>query len=85
MEKEQARAEEERERVEKEAALAEIVPTVVAVELAEGRQRSIDVPDPGNLPWIRLCEPLSQAVLPLMINLGPGETAVANASLTTAR
>lgn len=53
-----------------------IVPTAVALELAEGRQRGIDVPDPNTLPWITLREPLSQAVLPLMIDLGPGETAV---------
>ncbi len=53
-----------------------IVPTAVAAELAEGRQRGVDVPDPGALPWITLREPRSQAVLPLMIDLGPGETAV---------
>lgn len=53
-----------------------IVPTAVAMELAEGRQLGIDVPDPGNLPWVTLREPSSQAVLPLMIDLGPGETAV---------
>ncbi len=53
-----------------------VVPTAVAAELAEGRQRGVDVPDPGVLPWITLREPRSQAVLPLMIELGPGETAV---------
>lgn len=33
-------------------------------------------PDPNTLPWITLREPLSQVVLPLMIDLGLGETAV---------
>lgn len=53
-----------------------IVPTAVAAELAEGRRRGADVPDPGDFPWIALREPRSQAVLPLMVDLGPGETAV---------
>lgn len=53
-----------------------VVPTAVAVELAEGRQRGVDVPDPSTLPWITLREPRSQAVLPLIIDLGRGETAV---------
>lgn len=53
-----------------------IVPITVAAELAEGRQRGVEVSDPDALPWIMLREPRSQAVLPLMIDLGPGETAV---------
>jgi predicted nucleic acid-binding protein len=53
-----------------------MVPTAVAAELAEGRQRGVDVPDPGVLPWVMLREPRSQIVLPMMVDLGPGETAV---------
>lgn len=53
-----------------------VVPTAVAVELAEGRRRGMEVPDPAALPWIELREPRSQAVLPLMTDLGLGETAV---------
>lgn len=53
-----------------------IVPTAVALELAEGRRCGVDVPDPSVLPWIIVQEPSSQAVLPLMVDLGPGETAV---------
>ena len=52
------------------------VPTAVAAELAEGRQRGVDVPDLGAFPWIMLREPRSQIVLPMMVDLGPGETAV---------
>lgn len=53
-----------------------IAPTAVAAELAEGRQRGVDVPDLNAIPWILLREPRSQAVLSLMTDLGPGETAV---------
>lgn len=53
-----------------------IVPTAVAAELAEGRRRGVDVPDPGTFTWMMLREPRSQAVLPLIMDLGPGETAV---------
>lgn len=53
-----------------------VVRTAVAAELAAGRQRGVEVPDPASLPWIILREPRSQAVLPLMIDLGPGEVAV---------
>ncbi len=53
-----------------------IVPRAVAAELAEGRRLDVDIPDPQTLPWITLREPRSQAVLPLMTDFGPGETAV---------
>ena len=53
-----------------------IVPTAVAAELAEGRRLGVDLPDPEALPWIIVREPRSQAVLPLMTDLGRGETAV---------
>jgi hypothetical protein len=50
-----------------------IVPTAVSVELAEGRRRGVDVPDPRLLPWVSLREPRSQAVLPLITDLGPAQ------------
>jgi len=53
-----------------------IVPTAVSDELAEGRRRGVDVPDPSLLPWVSLRKPQSQAILPLITDLGPGETAV---------
>ncbi len=53
-----------------------IVPSAVAAELAAGRREGVDLPDPEALPWIMLRKPRSQAVLPLMTDLGPGETAV---------
>ncbi|MGZ8219184.1 hypothetical protein [Methylomagnum sp.] len=31
-----------------------IVPTAVVLELAEGKRRGVDVPDPAALPWVSL-------------------------------
>lgn len=53
-----------------------VVPTAVVLELAEGRRRGVDVPDPASLPWVSLREPLSHNVLPLITDLGAGESAV---------
>lgn len=53
-----------------------VVPTAVASELAEGRRRGVDVPNPVLLPWVSLREPRSHCVLPLITDLGSGETAV---------
>ena len=53
-----------------------VVPTAVATELAVGRQRGVAVPDPALLPWVILREPRCETVLPLLIDLGPGEIAV---------
>jgi len=61
-----------------------VVPTAVATELAEGHGLGVDVPDPAALPWITLREPRSHAVLPLMTDLGPGETAVLALALESA-
>ncbi len=61
-----------------------VVPTAVATELAEGHRLGVDVPDPEALPWITLREPRSHAVLPLMTDLGPGETAVLALALESA-
>lgn len=60
-----------------------IVPTAVVSESAEGRRRGVDVPDPAVLPWARLREPQSYRVLPLITDLGPGETAVLALALET--
>ena len=61
-----------------------VVPTAVATELAEGHRLGVGVADPEELPWITLREPRSHAVLPLMTDLGPGETVVLAFALESA-
>lgn len=59
-------------------ALAErvIVPPSVVEELAIGRDSGVGLPDPDTLPWIEIRHPVSQRALPLVTDLGPGETQV---------
>jgi predicted nucleic acid-binding protein len=52
------------------------VPPAVADELAAGRALGISLPDPVALDWISIRQPISAAVLPLVTDLGPGETEV---------
>jgi len=53
-----------------------IVPPAVVAELAEGRARGVDLPDLGQLDWVTVRSPLSNAATPLVTDLGPGETQV---------
>ena len=52
------------------------VPPAVVEELDEGRSSGIDVPDPRSFDWIRIRTPTSISALPLIHDLGPGETEV---------
>ena len=52
------------------------MPSAVIEELAIGRERGFDVPDPERLDWITVREPQNRVVLPLVNDLDPGETAV---------
>jgi predicted nucleic acid-binding protein len=53
-----------------------IVPSAVVHELAAGRAQGIHLPDPTVMQWITIRQPMSTPVLPLVTDLGPGETAV---------
>jgi len=53
-----------------------IVPPAVADELNEGRALGISLPDVGALDWIHLRRPISELAVPLVTDLGPGETEV---------
>jgi len=53
-----------------------IVPPAVVHELAVGRAQGVSLPDPTVLEWITVRPPASTAVLPLVMDLGPGETEV---------
>ena len=52
------------------------VPPAVVEELRVGRQRGVSLPDLSALDWIRVLQPTSSAVLPLVRDLGAGETEV---------
>ncbi len=53
-----------------------IVPPAVIEELAQGQRLGVDLPDLSGVDWIEVREPASVNVLPLVTNLGPGETQV---------
>lgn len=53
-----------------------IVPPAVIEELKQGSRLGVDLPDLSAVDWIEVREPISINVLPLVTNLGPGETQV---------
>lgn len=53
-----------------------IVPPAVIDELEEGRNLGVNLPDPSRLTWIEIRRPISERAVPLVTNLGPGETEV---------
>ena len=52
------------------------IPPAVVEELSIGRGAGIDLPDPLTLDWVVVRRPASAAALPLVKDLGPGETEV---------
>lgn len=53
-----------------------VVPPAVDEELRVGRELGILLPDPGGLDWIEIRRPASRPAIPLINDLGPGETEV---------
>ncbi len=53
-----------------------IVPPAVVDELATGRALGVNLPDLSELGWVSVRPPDSAAALPLVTDLGPGETQV---------
>lgn len=51
-----------------------IVPPAVVDELAEGRALGVNLPDLTALDWVTVRRPVSELAVPLVANLGPGET-----------
>lgn len=51
-----------------------VVPSSVEKELLVGRELGINVPDLGSLDWVEVRQPNSRPALPLINDLGPGET-----------
>ena len=60
-----------------------VVPVAVDEELAIGRKAGVSLPDPKTLSWVSLRRPKSQPALPLIHDLGPGETEVLMLALET--
>ncbi|MCC6123574.1 MAG: DUF3368 domain-containing protein [Pirellulales bacterium] len=52
------------------------VPSAVVEELAAGKRHGIELPDVTAMDWIIIRRPASAAALPLISELGPGETEV---------
>lgn len=50
-----------------------IVPPSVVEELAAGRASGVRLPDVTALEWVAVRRPVSEAALPLVTDLGPGE------------
>lgn len=51
-----------------------VVPPAVIDELAVGRAVGVDVPEVQSLPWVTVRMPKGVSALPLVSDLGPGET-----------
>lgn len=52
------------------------VPPAVMAELEEGRVRGVDLPDLNQLDWVSIRAPQSRLAVPLVTDLGAGETQV---------
>jgi uncharacterized protein len=52
------------------------VPAAVVAELEAGRKQGVNLPDLTALSWLTISHPISEPVLPLVVDLGPGETEV---------
>jgi uncharacterized protein len=53
-----------------------VVPSAVARELSAGRTQGVKLPVPEELDWIAIRTPLSAPVIPMVVDLGAGETEV---------
>jgi predicted nucleic acid-binding protein len=60
------------------------IPPAVALELEEGHARGVDLPDLDELDWVSIRTPQSSIAVPLVTDLGPGETQVLMLALETA-
>jgi predicted nucleic acid-binding protein len=60
------------------SALAErvMVPPAVIEELAVGCDAGVSLPDLTTLDWVTIRRPVSELAMPLVADLGPGETQV---------
>ena len=60
-----------------------IVPSAVVDEIAVGRVAGVDLPDLAQLEWVMVQSPVGQSALPLISDLGAGESEVLMLALET--
>jgi predicted nucleic acid-binding protein len=60
-----------------------IVPSAVVDEIHAGRVAGVDLPDLSQLDWIMVQNPIGQSALPLISDLGAGESEVLMLALET--
>ncbi|MDP2777223.1 MAG: DUF3368 domain-containing protein [Anaerolineales bacterium] len=60
-----------------------IVPSAVVDEIAAGRVAGVDLPDLAQLDWVMVQSPAGQSALPLISDLGAGESEVLMLALET--
>lgn len=53
-----------------------IIPPAVVEELSQGRTSGINLPDVNVLKWVEIRRPISELAVPLVTDLGSGETEV---------
>jgi uncharacterized protein len=53
-----------------------VIPPAVVEEIGIGRSEGVNLPDVAILNWIRVQHPRAEVALPLVSDLGPGETEV---------
>ena len=51
-----------------------LVPPAVVDELQEGMRLGLDLPDVNTLDWVEVLRPTGASALPLVTDLGPGES-----------
>ena len=62
-----------------------IIPPAVVDELREGIKAGIDLPEVTSLKWLEIRRPASMAALPLITDLGPGESRVPGTGVGNSR
>jgi predicted nucleic acid-binding protein len=53
-----------------------VVPPSVLSEIGEGLRLGLELPDLASIKWVGVEQPISQSAVPLVADLGPGETEV---------
>ncbi len=61
-----------------------VVPSAVAREMSAGRAEGVDLPVPEQLDWVIVREPHGAPLIPLVVDLGAGETEVLALALESA-
>ncbi|MCX7046596.1 MAG: DUF3368 domain-containing protein [Candidatus Sumerlaeota bacterium] len=62
-----------------------VVPPAVVNELSAGRNLGVSVPNLASYEWIKVRQPISTAIFPLITDLGLGEIEVLSLSLENGR